>query len=350
MKRKYTERVKRYPVRFREDIGPYITIGGKKYPLDDSKYDPRLSADEVMDRFDKEYKADEADKTEKARKAELEAKTKKIAAKNKKLLSNKSNYEDKLEALFDEYVPGTGKSDNLGGEIIRAVNKIIYRWYNDGDVYFAGYGKETCGPAAKFLASLYDDDDHEYLEELSDLLVDFAEEVSSASSSASNYYSPETFNDYIDKKYGDFLNNLTKLVVDVVINHPELFLEDTIDMYETKGHEFDEPKFDYYIEYPRDLSEYLDTGIITVYDVGDYIENSLGWININYDDFDYNEYSFEILGLDYDSFNILDNENGNDSFFDEYVKDLKSEYGDPDEWEEEEDEEDEEENEEEDED
>ena len=62
MKRKYTERAKRYPVRFREDIGPYITIGGKKYPLDDSKYDPRLSADEVMDRFDKEYKADEADK------------------------------------------------------------------------------------------------------------------------------------------------------------------------------------------------------------------------------------------------------------------------------------------------
>lgn len=343
MKRKYTESVKRYPVRFREDIGPYITIGGKKYPLDDSKYDPRLSADEVMDRFDKEYKADEADKAEKARKADLEKRTKGIVAKNKKLLSNISDYEDKLEALFDEYVPGTGKSDTLGGEIIRAVNKIGYRWYNDGDVYFIGYGKETCGPAAKFLTSLYDKD-HDYLKGIGDLLIDFADEVSSDAENTRNYYSPETFDDYMDKKYGDFLNKLIKLTVDVVIDHPELFLEDTIDMYKANvKDEFEEPKFDYYIEYPYDLIEYLDRDIITESDIYSYIEDSISWMNnFNYDDLECNRYGCEFYGLDYDSFIKIDDENGNDTLLDSYVEDLKSEYGDPDDLEDEEEEDEEE--------
>ena len=342
MKRKYIERVKRYPVRFREDIGPYITIGGKKYPLDDSKYDPRLSADEVMDRFDREYKADEADKAEKARKADLEKRTKGIVAKNKKLLSNKSNYEDKFEALFDEYVPGSGKSDSLGGEIIRAVSKIGHRWYNDGDVYFIGYGKETCGPAAKFLVSR-SDEDHEYLEDIGDFLIEFADDVSDNG----NVYSPESFDKYMDKEYEGFINGLVKLTVDAVTDHPELFLEDTADMYESDKieDEFSEPKFDYSLELPYTLKDYLDAGVITELDIRDYIENALDWMTeINYEDIECNMYDCGIYGLDYDSYIELDDAVRNGSFFDDYIEDLKSEYGDPDdlEDEEEEDEDDEE--------
>lgn len=335
MRRRYNESIKRYPVRFREDIGPYVTIGGKRYPLDDNKYDPRLSADEVMDRFDKEYKADEEEKAEKVRKAEIEKKAKNIIAKNKKLLIGESDYKDKYKSLLNEYVYDYGKSDSLGGEILRAVNKIDYRWNNDKDIYFIGYGKKSCGPAARFLVKL-DDEDHVYLEDLSRLLVDFADEISRDASDANNYYSTETFKDYMNKKYDSFLNKLIKLAVDVVIDHPELFLEDTIDMYDADEYDFEEPMFDYYIDYPKDLSDYLDSDIITRQDICDYVDKKLSWTSIKRDNIQCNLYSFEISELDYDSYNELDSENENNSFFDEYIEELKSEYGTPDEWEEEE--------------
>lgn len=37
------------------------------------------------------------------------------------------------DAMWDRYVPACGKCDTLGGEILRAINRIIYKFYNDGD-------------------------------------------------------------------------------------------------------------------------------------------------------------------------------------------------------------------------
>ena len=39
----------------------------------------------------------------------------------------------KFNELYDKYVPSMGKASTLGGEILRAINRIVYRWYNDGD-------------------------------------------------------------------------------------------------------------------------------------------------------------------------------------------------------------------------
>ena len=58
---------------------------------------------------------------------------------------------DRLNDLFDELVPCTGKADSLAGEMVRATARIGYRFYNDGDRIGIGYGKETCNPAARFL-------------------------------------------------------------------------------------------------------------------------------------------------------------------------------------------------------
>ena len=44
------------------------------------------------------------------------------------------------EALFDEYVPACGKAKTLGGEILRAISRIVYRYYNDGDTVWHYYG------------------------------------------------------------------------------------------------------------------------------------------------------------------------------------------------------------------
>ena len=59
--------------------------------------------------------------------------------------------EARIDALFSELVPPTGPAETWAGEVVRAICRIGYRWYNDGDQIGIGYGKETCNPAARFL-------------------------------------------------------------------------------------------------------------------------------------------------------------------------------------------------------
>ena len=61
--------------------------------------------------------------------------------------------EDRINKLFKELVPETGKADSLAGELVRAMSRIGYRFYNDGDQLGIGYGKETCNPAGRFLGA-----------------------------------------------------------------------------------------------------------------------------------------------------------------------------------------------------
>lgn len=65
--------------------------------------------------------------------------------------------EKKINNLFDELVPPTGKANTVAGEIIRAISRLGYRNYNDGDHLGVGYGKETCNPAGRYLAAKCDE-------------------------------------------------------------------------------------------------------------------------------------------------------------------------------------------------
>lgn len=58
---------------------------------------------------------------------------------------------NKFNEMFDKYVPGEGKANTVGGEILRAVNRIAYRNFNDGDYFWYDYGIETCGSSAIYL-------------------------------------------------------------------------------------------------------------------------------------------------------------------------------------------------------
>ena len=59
--------------------------------------------------------------------------------------------EDLNDLLFKKLVPRNGNADTLEGEILRAMNKVAYRYWNDGDIYNKGYGRETVNPAMNFL-------------------------------------------------------------------------------------------------------------------------------------------------------------------------------------------------------
>ena len=61
--------------------------------------------------------------------------------------------EKRNNVLTDKLVPGSGAAETVEGELMRAINRLVYRWYNDGDYFYKGYGAETAGPAHSFLVN-----------------------------------------------------------------------------------------------------------------------------------------------------------------------------------------------------
>lgn len=45
------------------------------------------------------------------------------------------SYYDKFERLIDEYMPMSGEGETKASQIVTAVNKLVYKYYNDGDVF-----------------------------------------------------------------------------------------------------------------------------------------------------------------------------------------------------------------------
>ena len=105
--------------------------------------------------------------------------------------------EKRLDALFEELVPMEGKADTVAGEIVRAMCKVGYRYFNDGDYINRGYGKETCNPAARYLKANAGKEVQDLIEML-------------WNSSCS------------DKLYEKMLNELIEAVIDYIDQNPEL--------------------------------------------------------------------------------------------------------------------------------
>ena len=45
------------------------------------------------------------------------------------------DYFDKFEELNDKYLPAHGEGETKATQIVTAVCKLVYKWYNDGDVF-----------------------------------------------------------------------------------------------------------------------------------------------------------------------------------------------------------------------
>lgn len=53
--------------------------------------------------------------------------------------------------LADELIPSAGQADTVAGEILRALSRVIYRYFNDGDMAGVDYGNETCNAPLRYL-------------------------------------------------------------------------------------------------------------------------------------------------------------------------------------------------------
>ena len=63
----------------------------------------------------------------------------------KKVMSsvNWSYYDNPIfDRINDEYLPDRGEGDTKATQLVTVLNKLIYKWYNDGDVFDNNYGME----------------------------------------------------------------------------------------------------------------------------------------------------------------------------------------------------------------
>ena len=122
--------------------------------------------------------------------------------------------EERINKLFEELVPMSGKADSLAGELVRAISRIRYRFSNDGDLVNIGYGKETCNPAARFLIAKGN-------HEVSDLTVALWEIFS-------------------EDAYEKVLDTLEGAVADYIEQNPGLRNQPTEDMWSFRDEEEDQ--------------------------------------------------------------------------------------------------------------
>jgi len=77
------------------------------------------------------------------------------------------------DIMFEALVPGSGNADSLGGELLRAAERIAYRYWNDGDKAGERYGRETVNPAVRFMEARVGRQDDCNLCDLVDEIYDF---------------------------------------------------------------------------------------------------------------------------------------------------------------------------------
>lgn len=115
----------------------------------------------------------------------------KVYGKDKKLNESVDwDYYNKFDALNKLYLPDEGEGDTMASQIVTAINKLVYKWYNDGDVYdnthhLEGWGNDLSSYAnwlynhaegtrtiLNSIFDVYDDSDYEdLLKKLTDLVL-----------------------------------------------------------------------------------------------------------------------------------------------------------------------------------
>ena len=218
-----------------------------------------------------------------------------------------------FEHVFDTLVPNSGKCDTLAGELVRAANKLDYRWYNDGDRWFEDYGIETCGQPAYFIMNFKHEDETPFWDIVSICAEDNKD----------------------NDEYDDWINHLRDFIIDYIRNRPELFAMETEDMYQVASvSEVEEflddnnliPRYETNAEIPPELEAHLDKNISErdlIWEVQSWIEN----MGNSTDDVEVSYNTVYIYGLSKADFDELDDNLY--QWLEKYAEQLTDEYGDP---------------------
>lgn len=153
-----------------------------------------------------------------------------------------------LNALFEKLVPGTGCADTVAGECVRAICRVSYRYYNDGDLVGYGYGVETASSSLGYIVAQlpevegiakrmidYTDDCDEYEDQLNYLIE---KSLESLLTKRANYFDlsndDDSRDDWSDVLFDDYSERA---------RYPEM---DDEDEEEEDYYEYDDEDDEYY--------------------------------------------------------------------------------------------------------
>ena len=78
---------------------------------------------------------------------------------------------DIFEPIIDKYMPTWGEGETMASQIATAINKLVYKWYNDGDVFDNTYNLPGwCNDLSSFANWLY-----KYVEPTREILESIAD-------------------------------------------------------------------------------------------------------------------------------------------------------------------------------
>lgn len=245
------------------DESDYIRIGNKMIPKDTRKFDYDDSYDDISNQAKRDYQAElDAKAAEEKRKADI-ARGKVNYSKAFANFDESASVDDQLSSIFDAVVPSSGKCDNLGSEFVRAMMRVMYRDWNDGDVFYEGYGLETCCPDVAFLMDFTEDDDNIIWQIFNDIVEGGIE----------------------GDAYTEELNKAAKRLIEYLKENPQLFGTDTKDSRSYYSRTVDEikdsaPKFEFEADVSGDLERYIDNGCLSwddvAYELENWADNGLG--------------------------------------------------------------------------
>jgi hypothetical protein len=222
--------------------------------------------------------------------------------------------EKALGVLFKGLVPYSGPADTVAGELVRAMMRILYRDSNDGDLFYEGYGIETCGGSVAYLIYMIES------------TYDMFDKIANGQLE--------------DDAYTSALKKVCHEVCKYIFTNDSVWQENEDDsmgrelykVYEEDYREKWEPLYDYDFEIPPTIREYIDAGHIFTRDFRDEVESCLdGNGFIRYDSVEDGwEGYINIVGLDKESMEELENwRMYEDSSWSDYIDELHDEYGDP---------------------
>ena len=212
---------------------------------------------------------------------------------------------NKLDIAFNELVPYSGKAPTKAGELVRAMMRVLYRDYNDGDIFYQGYGFETCGSSICYVGY-----------ELGDSAWDKIDQI---------------INKRLEgQEYTTALEELAEDVINYIEAHPDYVVEPNNDdslSEDTRDLKDKLPRYDVDISLPSEVIEHIHAGHISTDDV---IESIKEWLR-PYDTFDEMdvEVSYDTIwvnNIDKDGYDEVIN-NGYD-WMDTYVWSLDEDYKD----------------------
>ena len=219
--------------------------------------------------------------------------------------------DDKFHYLVDELIPVEGEAETLAGELLRAIMWLLHRDKNDGDKFYMGYGLESCGPAAAFLA------DHGYEEPISSMIDNFRYD-----------------DDINDEFYTKELEKLAELITTDILNSDELYLTKNTESCHNTNYKWikeNQPRFDYSFALSDKVERYLEETDCTTSDVEGYLDFE-GWDN-SFEDVEINVFNtgVELSNLTYDGFVTIQEwvepYSKFETFWEDIENSLKDEFG-----------------------